>query len=782
MARSTDASIAFSVTDNLSASVVKMKNTLNEFRDDAEGLQKQLDILNNTRMQLKNVDLKNARQQVEQTSRALRELGDSATEADREAARADFDQAIQNYSNLEEQLKLVSAQARQTQRDYLDATDAISKADNRAASVSTGGGTAASGGSAGAVLSALGRAGLLDMAGDVAMDVGNLVVGSAFGSELGGVASSGMSGALSGAAMGSLGGPVTAAIGAAIGGGLGLLQGGSQAAQARDDAFKQYYSDLYETQQAAAEESLSAGGSTAAQRELDLIAFNRLLGEGTGAQYLEDLRQTAADTPMEYEDLTGISRSLATGFGDTPERMLELIEAIGDAGSAVGVTADDMNYMAQSMSRMQSSGKATLEYLNIFEDRGVGVIGMLADAMDKTQGEIYDMISKGQIGGQEAVDIIQAGMESMYGGAMETMAGAFEGLTSTLQDAMTEIDNAMGEGYNEKSKEGLQADIDAYGGELGDALAQANQIIGEGKAIAENLDRQYSREALSALTLGTDTTVYSEDQAARLDEMHDQYTSLVDQYQTATEEDKAVIASQIEALKEEAQAMADSAYDASEMSQELHDVNLDLIDAIRKNTDALGSAAWAQDYEVEQEKSKGGGEEIVETAVNKYNEIQALGGNAWGLDRVPYDNYLTYLHEGERVLTASQAREMDRMQSADSLAVGMERVPRDHYTAYLHEGERVLDSSQDSEPTRMQPADSLAVGMEHVPRDHYTAYLYEGAQVLPPTQTRGTDRGGLPSIHITVSGNTFGAGLDEAAVAEAIADTAVRKIMAGFQG
>ena len=62
MAKSTDASIAFSVTDNLSASVVKMKNTLNEFRDDAEGLQKQLDILNNTRMQLKNVDLKNARQ------------------------------------------------------------------------------------------------------------------------------------------------------------------------------------------------------------------------------------------------------------------------------------------------------------------------------------------------------------------------------------------------------------------------------------------------------------------------------------------------------------------------------------------------------------------------------------------------------------------------------------------------------------------------------------------------------------------------------------------------
>lgn len=688
----TDASVAFSVTDNLSQSIVGMKNSVNSFKQDVTGLQQQLDKLDSTRFQLKNFDLKNARQELDRTKKALQELGDTATEADREAARADFERANQNYENVRRQLNLVSKQARQTERDLLDATDAISKADNRAGS------------SVGGVLSALGKAGLMDMAGDVALDFGNLVVGSTFGSEVGGVVSSGISGALSGAAMGSLLGPVGTAVGAAIGGGLGLLQGGSQAAQGRDDAFKQYYSDLYDTQQAAAEESLSAGGDTASQRELDAIAFNRLLGQGVGDQYLEDLRTLAADTPMEYGDLTSMSRALATGFGDAPDRMLELMTAIGDAGSAVGVTASDMEIMAQAMSRMNSSGKATLEYLNIFQDRGVDVIGMLADAMGKTQGEIYDMISGGDINGQEAVNIIQAGMESMYGGAMETMARTFDGLTSTLEDAMTEIDNAMGEGYNERAKEGLQADIDAYGGALGDALAQANEIIGEGKAIAENLDRQYSREALSALTLGTSTTVYGEDQANRLAEMHDQYTSLVDQYQNATEEDKAVIASQIEALKEEAQAMADSAYDASEMSQELHDVNLDLITAIRENTAAQGSAAWGKDYEVEQEKTKGTGSTLLDTvssAISKANSF--VGQNAWGLDRVPYDNYLTYLHEGERVLTASQARAMDQGGSA-------------------------------------------------------------------------------PNVSVTVSGNTFGAGMDETAVAEAIADTAVRKILAGYRG
>ena len=655
--RSTDASIAFSVTDNLSASVVRMRNSINEFRTDAQGLQQRLTMLENTRMQLRNVDLRQAREQVERTRRAMEELGEAATAAERDAARADFDRAIQNYSNVEGQLQLVSRQARQTQRDLLDTTDAISRVDNRA------------GGSR--ILSALGQAGIIAMAGNTASQWADVIVGSSFGGEVGGLFSGALSGAASGASLGTLlGGPVGTAIGAAIGGALGLAGGAAQSYQSRDQAFMGYYGGLYETASQATESSLTAGTETAAQRELDAIAFNRLLGDGVGDRYLEDLRTLAASTPMEYADLTSMSRALATGFGDSPERMLELMEAIGDAGSAVGVSASDMTAMAQAMSRMNSSGKASLEFLNIFQDRGVDVIGMLSDAMGRTQGEIYDMISKGEISGQDAANIIQAGMESRYGGAMETMSRTFDGLTSTLSDAMTEIDNATGEGYNRMAAQGLQADIDAYGGELGEALAAANEIIGEGKAIAENLDRQYSREALSALTLGTDTTVYGEEQAARLQEMHGQYTDLVERYQTASEEDKAIIAGEIEALKEEAQTMADNAYDASDMAQSLQDVELDLIAAIRDNTAALGSAAWGRDYQTSQELGKGqfsvSGSMSSVSAITSGYQVRGMTNaqHAYGLGRVPYDNYAALLHEGERVLTAREAREMDRKTSS----------------------------------------------------------------------------------------------------------------------
>ena len=63
MARKADASIAFSLTDNLSQSVARMRTAVDGFEQDVDGLQKKLDLLQNTKMQLKQVDLKNAKQQ-----------------------------------------------------------------------------------------------------------------------------------------------------------------------------------------------------------------------------------------------------------------------------------------------------------------------------------------------------------------------------------------------------------------------------------------------------------------------------------------------------------------------------------------------------------------------------------------------------------------------------------------------------------------------------------------------------------------------------------------------
>lgn len=665
--RKSDASIAFSVTDNLSQSIVGMKNSVNSFRADVTGLQASLDKLDSTRFQLKNFDLKNAKRELERTKQAFEELGEAATDAEREAAKADFQKANQNYENVRRQLDLVSKQARQVEKDMLDASSAISKAENRA------GAGAGQGGSS--MLAALGKAGLGQMAGDAAQEVANTLIGSAFGSEAGGVLSSGLSGAISGAAIGSIIPGIGTAVGAAIGGGLGLLQGATQAAGSRDEAFKAYYGDLYEQGQTAADESLTAGSATAAQRELDAIAFNKLLGSGVGDQYLESLRALAAETPFEYSDLTSMSRALATGFGDDPERMIELMRAVGDAGSAVNASASDMEWMATALARMQSTDLAQLGEINMFQDRGVNVIGMLADAYGKSEGDIRSMISGGDIGGREAVSIIQAGLERTYAGSMEAMSVTFSGLTSTLEDTMTEIDNARGEGYNAERSGGLQAEIDAYGGALGQAVESLNAIAGQNEAYLENLSEQYTREALSAVLLGeTPSDIYGPEQQEELAAMREEYQAASEAYASGSQE----AGLKMDSLRREAEGLAKIAYESSEQYQTVHDTELDLISAIRENTAALNG--WRNEYDIQQEMSKGLGLSALSQSSPRsttglsgdalrygnwrrggyYDEDGVWHYHAAGLERVPYDGYAALLHEGERVLTAREARQADQ--------------------------------------------------------------------------------------------------------------------------
>lgn len=646
-----DASIAMSVQDNLSAAVVTMKNSMTAFRNDVKELEKELYFLNNSKTNIR-VDMDAAMVQLKNAKKAFRELGDEATEAERKAAEADWRQAEQNLENIRQQYDLVSRQVRQTTRDFEAASGMASRMENRAGTGSTG------------VLAALGKAGILNMAGDAAGQWANTLVSSSFGSEVGGLFGGALGGAVQGAAMGSLAGPVGTAVGAAVGGGIGLLTGGTQAFEARDDAFKSYYGGVFDTQYQAVQENQASGSQTAAQRQLDAIAFNRLLGDGVGTQYLQDLQRMAANTPMQYGDLTTMSRALATGFGSDPSRMLSLMTGIGNAGSAVGTDAAGMAAMSQAMSRMQTSDKASLEYLNMFQERGIDVIGMLGEALGKNQGQIYDMISKGDISGTQAVSIIEEGL-GRFAGAMDEMSKTFEGRSSTLSDTMDEIYNAGGASYNQSRSEAMAQEIEAYGGALGDAMKEAYEAIGAGKAAMENLGEAYTRDALSAVLEGAPLTQeWDASTAKQLESLSEEYQAAMADYKAGNEEAGV----KIDDIIASAEGLAQQQYEASDLYRSDLDAQADSLEALRENTSAVRAAAAA--YGLSQERTKGMGTGVsgnpnveykswMDPNSSDYDPARAFTGNAFGLDRVP-KNGLYYLHEDERVSTAREAREQDR--------------------------------------------------------------------------------------------------------------------------
>lgn len=657
-----DVSIAISAQDSYSSAIKSMAQITKSFSKDMDEMEETLHKLNTNKYSLK-LDADAALKELKALEKQFAETGDEADGLKAQMAKA-------NYDNIKRNLDLVTKGAREAETQMKKTGEAFRKADNQS-----------SGGGFKSIVSSLAAAGAGNMIAGLAQNAANALMASASGDAGGTLFSSALSSAISGAAMGSVIPGLGTAAGAAIGAGVGLLSGGIQNFEKRDDAFKSYYGELYSSAGERHAAELESGSGIASGRETDLISFSTLFGSReTAKTYLSELVNMANTTPFLYDDLTAMSKTLAT-FGYDAESILPVLSTIGDAGAALGMSTSDMTTVARALGQMKSSDKATLEYLNILNDRGIGAVGILAEAKGKSRGEIYNMISKGQIAGTEAVEIILSALTDGFSGAMEEQSKTFAGRSSTLEGWEQEMANAQGEAYNTLRSEGKQRQIDYYAG-ITDELSGLNAMIGAGEAAQENLKEQYLREAMTTLLTGTGGSLYEGEQAETLARLHEEYTALAAAFQDASEEEKITLGEKADSLKSQAEALAEGAFGASDKMQEVRDVELELISAIRENTLALGEAAYLGDYEKQQELSVGRGGayidslDLQEQAAGIRESVDRFTGpgyngpfdvdpanwsaHAWGLGYVPYDNFPALLHQGERVLTASQARAADQ--------------------------------------------------------------------------------------------------------------------------
>ena len=598
--------------------------------------------------------LEEANLKVKDAQKAYKQLKD-------EASKKALDSAIAEQVEYKRQLTETESAMKSNYKALGSLMDQQRKARNQS------GGMLGIGGDS--LIGSLKNAGLFKLAGEALSQAAGAGIESALGQPTAAAVSSILSGISSGIAMGAMTGtPHGVAVGALVGGISGAISGGTEIFKARDDAFKSYYGELYSSAVERHAAELESGSGIASGRETDLISFSTLFGSReTAKTYLSELVNMANTTPFLYDDLTAMSKTLAT-FGYDAKSILPVLSTIGDAGAALGMSTSDMTTVAQALGRMKSSDKATLEYLNILNDRGIGAVGMLAEAKGKSQGEIYDMISKGQIAGTEAVEIILSALTDGFSGAMEEQSKTFAGRSSTLEGWEQEMANAQGEAYNTLRSEGKQRQIDYYAG-IADEMSGLNAMIGAGEAAQENLKEQYLREAMTTLLTGTGGSLYEGEQAETLARLHEEYTALAAAFQDASEEEKITLGEKADSLKSQAEALAEGAFGASGKMQEVKDVELELISAIRDNTKALGGAAYLTDYEKQQELSRGTSYAPPLEPGEETNAITSLWGKrlegvhgryAYGLDYVPYDNFPALLHQGERVLTASQARAADQ--------------------------------------------------------------------------------------------------------------------------
>lgn len=645
-----DISIAVSVKDKYSDAVTKMQSASKSFTKDLDGMYKKLDTLDKAQSRLKS-DTDSLKKAMQDAQKEFKRTGE---ESKRMAAQV----ASDKYENARRNLKLVSDEARSTAKEIKSMSDAISKADNRAGSLKKVIGSKGSEDTGKSILSSLAGAGIAQMIGNSLSEGATSVISSAFGDRAGTMFGTTLSSIAQGAAMGSVAGAKGAAVGAAAGAVSGIISSATYDFSNKNEAYKSAVQEAYTTVTTQQAQDLENGIKLAGRREKTQMAFSTMMkDDGKAKAYLSEVKKMADYTPFLFDDLTAMSKTLLT-YGYNEKEMIPQLTKVGDAGAALGMNTEDMKMVATAIGRMKSSGKTTLEYINILQERGVDAIGYLAQAGGISKGEVYEKISKGLIPGAEAAKAISDYMGKAYEGAMQLQSTSFEGMQSTLQGLTENLNAAMGEGYNEERKKGMQEQIDYLGGEMAKEQQEAYKSIGQWKASLENEREKAMRDAVQSAMQS-------------------------DAYQKAKATKNGAEMGRIMA---EAQIKGENAFKDTEGYKTMVQAEKGLVGSIQ-NSMKQDKTYWNYGYEMGQEFSRGylsargasytsyvtpehsklgDPTEVLDNALNRptlRNPFQKpFNSKAIGILRVPYDGYPALLHEGEEVRTASASRAGDDSQ------------------------------------------------------------------------------------------------------------------------
>lgn len=611
---------------------------------------KKLDTLDKAQSRLKS-DTDGLKKAMQDAQKEFKKTGE---ESKKMAAQV----ASDKYENARRNLKLVSDEARSTAKEIKSMTDAISKADNRAGSFKKVIGAKGSEDAEKSILSSLAGAGMGQMIGSALSEGATSIISSAFGDRTGTMFGTALSSIAQGAAMGSVAGAKGAAVGAAAGAVSGIISSATYDFSNKNEAYKSAVQEAYTTVTTQQAQDLENGIKLAGSREKTQMAFSTMMkDDGKAKAYLAEVKKMADYTPFLFDDLTAMSKTLLT-YGYNEKEMIPQLTKVGNAGAALGMNTEDMKMVATAIGRMKSSGKTTLEYINILQERGVDAIGYLAQAGGISKGEVYEKISKGLIPGAEAAKAISDYMGKAYEGAMQLQSTSFEGMQSTLQGLTENLNAAMGEGYNEERKKGMQEQIDYLGGEMAKEQQEAYKSIGQWKASLENEREKAMRDAVQSAMQS-------------------------DAYQKAKATKNGAEMGRIMA---EAQIEGENAFKDTEGYKTMVQAEKGLVGSIQ-NSMKQDKTYWNYGYEMGQEFSRGylsargasytsyvtpehsklgDPAEALDNALNRptlRNPFQKpFNSKAIGMLRVPYDGYPALLHEGEEVRTASASRAGDDSQ------------------------------------------------------------------------------------------------------------------------
>lgn len=170
-----------------------------------------------------------------------------------------------------------------------------------------------------------------------------------------------------------------------------------------------------------------------ASMETYSTSFETMTGSAEkAAEIMQQLQKIGAETPFEFEDLAKTTNTLMQ-FGFTADEAIESMQMLGDISQG---SAQKMDSITRAFGKMSSSGKVSLEDINMMIDAGFNPLQEISQTTGESMADLYTRISDGAM----SVDEITASMQratsegGMYFQSMDKQSQTFSGQLSTLSD------------------------------------------------------------------------------------------------------------------------------------------------------------------------------------------------------------------------------------------------------------------------------------------------------------------------------------------------------------
>lgn len=627
-----DVSVVFKASDKLSDSLRQMRQGVKSLETDVEHYKKLQQQVFQEKAQVK-LDITQAKQNMKELEKAVRNGSEGARDAflEQQTALESLNDEYKRLSNL--------------QSEVLRGEKEIQTTMSRNSNANAGSGVGAGLMGAAGMMKSLAKAGLGSMLGGAVGDLMGGMATSAFGSTVGGAIGSIGGNALSGAAMGSIAGPIGTAVGAAVGGLTGAIQALNNRQQQADDLFRNEVQSLYNTTTAEMQDKISNGSAYAAERENYKRNYASMTDDETGKKLYESIMKYGDTTPYDTSVMLGKGMEMLS-YGIDKKNVPEFMDIIGNI--AMG-DANKFSGLSYAISQSMAAGKLNAQDKNQMVGYGFNPLEYVAKNKGISIAEASELMSDGKITSDMLVEALRTATSEgeRYHDAVNAMSDTFSGLQGQLESAKKNIEIAMGEGYNEARKKGMEKEIEAYNGDLGEKMKNAYSMVGAYEAEMEN---QYQQSIINAMQDATkrieeegltgieaEKVMWEAKTQAEIDYKNSE------EYQKKLQAEKSLVANIQSSLTESGeyvkfgQAMAEQfskGWQSGRLSNAASDVRAQIS---KEGVSGYINSIFANAY-----KGTPGG-------------VSSSRKHAAGLKRVPHDGYVAELHEGERVLTRVEA-------------------------------------------------------------------------------------------------------------------------------